>query len=45
MAKGKFQPFEKSPADKDKGVKEGSKADLKRDAKEKKGWPPKKGKK
>ena len=42
MAKPKF---EQSKWDKDKGVKEGSKADLKRDAKEKKGWPPKKGKK
>lgn len=45
MAKGKFQAFEKSAADNDKGVKEGSKADKARDKKEKKGWPPKKGKK
>ena len=38
MAKPKFQPFEKSKFDNDKGVKEGSKADKKRDVKEKKAW-------
>lgn len=42
--KGK-NPFELGGKDNDKGIKEGSKADLKRDAKEMKGFPPKKGKK
>lgn len=35
MAKGKFQGFEGSKFDNDKGVKEGSKADKARDKKEK----------